>query len=123
MNSWLIRVLALMVFCCHDALSCPKRCTCHFSTKTTEVVCPDAGLSHFPGNGLPRNTTSLTIQFTNLSVLTSQDLKAIPLLEELHLPGNKLSSLQADLLKDVPNLHTIDLTGEFERIHSIWVSV
>ncbi len=112
MNSWLLHVLSVMVvFCCRDALSCPKLCTCHFSAKTTEVVCPDAGLSHFPGDGLPGNTTSLTIQFTNLSVLTSQHLTAIPLLEELHLPGNKLSSLPADLLKGLHYLHTIDLTG------------
>ncbi|XP_052442578.1 leucine-rich alpha-2-glycoprotein isoform X2 [Carassius gibelio] len=111
MRSWLQHALAVMVvLCCRDALSCPKRCTCHFSAKTTEVVCPDAGLSHFPGEGLPGNTTSLTIQFTNLSLLTSQHLTAIPLLEELHLPGNKLSSLPADLLKGLHHLHTIDLT-------------
>jgi len=113
MNSWLMHALSVMlVFCSRDAISCPKRCTCHFSAKSTEVVCPDAGLSHFPGDGLPGNTTSLTIQFTNLTVLTSQHLKAIPQLEELHLPGNKLSSLPADLLKDLHYLHTIDLTGE-----------
>uniref|UniRef100_A0A672QKD7 Si:dkey-90m5.4 n=1 Tax=Sinocyclocheilus grahami TaxID=75366 RepID=A0A672QKD7_SINGR len=79
------------------------RCTCHFSAKTTEAVCPEAEVSSFPRDGLPGNTTSLTIQFT-------QHLTAIPLLEELHLPGNKLSSLAADLLKGLHYLHTMDLT-------------
>ncbi|XP_016380969.1 leucine-rich alpha-2-glycoprotein-like [Sinocyclocheilus rhinocerous] len=102
-----------VVFCCRDALSCPMRCTCHFSAKTTEVVCPDADLSSFPGDGLPGNTTSLTIQFTNLNL----HLTAIPLLEELHLPGNKLSSSPADLLKGLHYLHTIDLTdNELQEI-------
>lgn len=92
MNSWLMHALTMTgVFCCRDALSCPTRCTCHFSAKTTEA---DARLSLFPGDGLPGNTTSLTIQFSNLSVLTAQHLTAVPLLEELHLPPNKLSSYQ-----------------------------
>uniref|UniRef100_A0A671NLQ3 LRRCT domain-containing protein n=1 Tax=Sinocyclocheilus anshuiensis TaxID=1608454 RepID=A0A671NLQ3_9TELE len=115
MNSWLMHALAMtVVFCCRDALSCPMRCTCHFSAKTTEVVCPDADLSSFPGDGLPGNTTSLTIH--NIT-WTAQHLTAIPLLEELHLPGNKLSSLAADLLKGLHYLHTIDLTdNELQEI-------
>uniref|UniRef100_A0A8C2CLV7 Si:dkey-90m5.4 n=1 Tax=Cyprinus carpio TaxID=7962 RepID=A0A8C2CLV7_CYPCA len=102
MNSWLMHALTMTgVFCCRDALSCPTRCTCHFSAKTTEA---DARLSLFPGDGLPGNTTSLTIQFSNLSVLTAQHLTAVPLLEELHLPPNKLSNLTGEYneLQEIP---------------------
>ncbi|TSN30214.1 Leucine-rich alpha-2-glycoprotein [Bagarius yarrelli] len=99
MESPSLLALALILwFCCYGALSCPVRCTCHFGTQSTETVCPDAALSHYPSNGLPGNTTSLNIQFTNLSSISAQELGATPLLQELHLPGNSLSSLPGDLL-------------------------
>ncbi|KAK3516763.1 hypothetical protein QTP70_022548, partial [Hemibagrus guttatus] len=98
-------------FRCYGSLSCPVRCTCHFGIRSTEAVCPDAELSHYPSEGLPGNTTTLTIQFTNLSSISAKELGATPLLQELHLPGNRLSSLPEDLLTGLYHLHTIDLTG------------
>ncbi|XP_058235031.1 leucine-rich alpha-2-glycoprotein [Hemibagrus wyckioides] len=112
MESRGLLALALIVwFRCYGALSCPVRCTCHFGIQSTEAVCPDADLSHYPNEGLPGNTTSLTIQFTNLSSVSAKELGATPLLQELHLPGNRLGSLQEDLLTGLYHLHTIDLTG------------
>ncbi|XP_026878443.1 leucine-rich alpha-2-glycoprotein [Electrophorus electricus] len=112
MDSRALLVFAV-IFClgCKGTFSCPKRCTCHFSNKTTEVVCPDVSLSRYPSDSLPGSATSLTIQFTNLSNVTAPDLRATPLLKELHLPGNRLRSLPADLLAGLTHLHTIDLTG------------
>ncbi|XP_026802653.3 leucine-rich alpha-2-glycoprotein [Pangasianodon hypophthalmus] len=112
MDSRGLLALALILwFRCHGALSCPVRCTCHFGIQSVEAVCPDAALSRYPSDGLPGNTTSLTIQFTNLSSVSAHELGATPLLQELHLPGNRLSSLPADLLTGLHHLHTIDLTG------------
>ncbi|KAL7872011.1 hypothetical protein SRHO_G00069940 [Serrasalmus rhombeus] len=112
MGSWFLLVLVIIVSTSYQgAFSCPQRCTCHFSSRTTEVVCPDASLTHFPSESLPGNTTSLTIQYTNLKNISTHELRATPLLQELHLPGNGLSSLPAEMLKGLPHLHTIDLTG------------
>ncbi|XP_017311159.1 leucine-rich alpha-2-glycoprotein isoform X2 [Ictalurus punctatus] len=112
MDSRGLLALALILwFRCYGALSCPVRCTCHFGIQSIEAVCPDAALSRYPSDGLPGNTTSLTIQFTNLSSVSAHELGATPLLQELHLPGNTLSSLPEDLLSGLYYLHTIDLTG------------
>lgn len=112
MGFWVLLVLTIITSSRdHCVFSCPQRCTCHFSSKSTEVVCPDASLSHFPNDSLPGNTTSLTIQYTNLASITTHELRATPLLQELHLPGNRLSTLPADMLMGLPHLHTIDLTG------------
>ncbi|KAI5090411.1 phospholipase A2 inhibitor [Silurus meridionalis] len=105
-------VLGLVVwFRVYGALSCPVRCTCHFGIESIEAVCPDAELSSYPAAGLPASTTSLTIQFTNLSSISAHDLGATPLLQELHLPGNRLSSLPENLFTGLNHLHTVDLTG------------
>ncbi|KAI4878260.1 hypothetical protein NFI96_011773, partial [Prochilodus magdalenae] len=112
MGFWFPLVLTIIISSSYQGVfSCPQRCTCHFSSKTVEVVCPDAALTHFPSESLPGNTTSLTIQYTNLQNITTHDLEATPFLQELHLPGNGLSSLPAEVLKGLPHLHTIDLTG------------
>ncbi|KAM9435606.1 uncharacterized protein Hap1MRO34_001716 isoform 2-T2 [Clarias gariepinus] len=107
----LLALAVMLSFRCHGALSCPVRCTCHFGLRSVEVVCPDAELSRYPSDSLPGNTTSLTIQFTNLSSVSAHELGVTPLLQELHLPGNGLSSLPEDLLTGLHHLHTIDLTG------------
>ncbi|XP_076873683.1 uncharacterized protein LOC143523225 [Brachyhypopomus gauderio] len=112
MDSLSLLVLGVVLcFSCYGAFSCPKRCTCHVGIDTTEVVCPDVSLSRYPSDSLPGSTTSLTIQFTSLDNITAYDLRATPLLQELHLPGNRLSSLPAHLLVGLQHLHTIDLTG------------
>ncbi|XP_047657257.1 leucine-rich alpha-2-glycoprotein isoform X1 [Tachysurus fulvidraco] len=107
----LLALALILLFRCYSALSCPVRCTCHFGVQSTETVCPDAELSRYPNEGLPGNSTTLTIQYTNLSSVSAKDLAATPLLQELHLPGNRLSSLPQDLLTGLHHLHTIDLTG------------
>uniref|UniRef100_A0A3Q2G916 LRRCT domain-containing protein n=1 Tax=Cyprinodon variegatus TaxID=28743 RepID=A0A3Q2G916_CYPVA len=71
---------------CHCAVSCPALCKCY--SERMEVVCSEVPLIEFPTEGLPENTTMLT----------------------LHLYGNKLQSLSSHLLRGVPQLHTLDLT-------------
>lgn len=65
---------------------------------------------------MPRNTTRLTIQYTNISTITEEDLRTTPLLKELHVSNNKLRNLSTDMLMGVPHLHTIDLTGRIKYL-------
>lgn len=111
MNPPYLLCIALVVFCWHGALSCPDLCICYFGEDSTEVICHNISISVFPANGMPRNTTRLTIQYTNISTITGEDLRTTPQLKELHLSNNKLTNLSTDMLIEVPHLHTIDLTG------------
>lgn len=87
--------------------SCPDLCSC----SGAKVVCSQSSLTHFPVDGLPSNTTRLSIQSTKLSNITAGHLSLVPLLNNLQLYHNNLSSLPSDLLKHVPYLNTLDLTG------------
>ncbi|CAL8315609.1 unnamed protein product [Lota lota] len=91
------------------ALACPPLCKCY--PRRAEVVCAEVPLTQFPSEGLPANTTLLTIQYTNISAISEHHLSAAPLLEGLHLYSNHLRSLSPDVLRGVPRLHTLDLTG------------
>lgn len=113
MNPPYLFCIALIIFCWHGALSCPDLCTCYFGEDSTEVICHNINISVFPANGMPRNTTRLTIQYTNISTITGEDLRTTPQLKELHLSNNKLTNLSTDMLIGVPHLHTIDLTGRY----------
>ncbi|XP_062412224.1 leucine-rich alpha-2-glycoprotein [Sardina pilchardus] len=103
--------IALGICCWYGALSCPDLCNCYFGQESTEVICNNIQISVFPANGMPRNTTRLTIQYTNITTITGEDLLATPLLKELHLSNNMIRNLSTDMLIGVPHLHTIDLTG------------
>uniref|UniRef100_A0A3Q0RS05 LRRCT domain-containing protein n=1 Tax=Amphilophus citrinellus TaxID=61819 RepID=A0A3Q0RS05_AMPCI len=94
---------------CHGALSCPTLCKCY--PRRNEVVCNEVPLTEFPSEGLPENTTLLTIQFTNITSISKEHLNAIPMLQGLHLYSNQLHSLPSHLLRGVPHLNTLDLTG------------
>lgn len=112
MNLWILLTFAALAECRHlkrGAHSCPDLCSCSFPP--SEVVCSQSSLTHFPVDGLPSNTTRLSIQSTNLSSITAGHLSVVPLLNNLQLYHNNLTSLPADLLKDVPHLNTLDLTG------------
>lgn len=52
----------------------------------------------------------VTIQYTNITSITEEDLSATPQLRELHLYSNHLRSLSSHLLRGVLQLHTLDLT-------------
>ncbi|XP_048841593.1 leucine-rich alpha-2-glycoprotein [Brienomyrus brachyistius] len=112
MDSWiLLTLMVLSSCCCYGSLSCPHVCTCHFSSNATEVACSNITFAVFPYDRLPSNTTSLFIEFTNLSSIFAHQLEAVPLLQELHLSGNQLRSLPEDFLQGLVHLHTLDLTG------------
>ncbi|KAM6991858.1 uncharacterized protein LKV04_007985 [Tautogolabrus adspersus] len=114
MMLWILLIFAALAeftYQTKGAHSCPDLCSCSFSLLGAEVECSQSSLLHFPEDGLPSNTTTLSIQSTNLSSITARHLRAVPLLKHLQLYYTNLTSLPADLLKDVPYLNKLDLTG------------
>ncbi|XP_075939726.1 uncharacterized protein LOC142941620 [Anarhichas minor] len=109
MRSWCGLAFLFLAYCWHGALSCPPLCKCYH--RRAEVVCNEVPLTEYPSEGLSKNTTLLTIQFTNITSISEQQLNATPLLQGLHLYSNHLQSLSAHLLRGVPCLNTLDLTG------------
>ncbi|XP_053301748.1 leucine-rich alpha-2-glycoprotein [Pleuronectes platessa] len=106
MNLWLLLSVAVLAECRY---SCPDLCSC--SLRPSEVICSRSSLTHFPVEGLSNITVRLSIQSTGLAHVTARHLSVVPLLNELQLYHNNLTSLPSDLLKGVPLLNTLDLTG------------
>lgn len=109
MKAWSTFAVLWLTYFCHDTLSCPTLCKCY--PKRGEVVCSEVPLTEYPSEGLPEDTTMLTIQLTNITSVSEQHLNATPLLQELHLFSNQLQSLSPHLLRGVSKLDTLDLTG------------
>lgn len=109
MNAWHALAFLWLAYFCHGTLSCPALCKCY--PRRAEVVCNEVPLTEYPSEGLPKNTTMLTIQFTNITSISEHHLNTTPLLQELHLYSNHLQSLSSHLLRGVPQLNTLDLTG------------
>ncbi|XP_078131532.1 uncharacterized protein LOC144533840 [Sander vitreus] len=108
MNLWMLLTFTALAECAH---SCPDLCSCSFPSSGAEVVCSQSSLTHLPVDGLPSNTTRLSVQSTKLSSITASHLSAVPLLNNLQLYHNNLTSLPSDLLKEVPHMNMLDVTG------------
>ncbi|KAM8831440.1 uncharacterized protein AB9W97_003027 [Spinachia spinachia] len=108
MTSWCALALLFLVHLCRGAVSCPPLCKCY--QRRAEVVCNEVPLSEYPSEGLSKDTTLLTIQSTNITSISEEQLNATPLLQGLHMYSNHLQSLSAHLLRGVPHLDTLDLT-------------
>ncbi|KAK0133752.1 Leucine-rich alpha-2-glycoprotein [Merluccius polli] len=104
-----LALLCLTLLGPRSTLACPALCKCY--PRRAEVVCSEVPLTEFPSEGLPANTTMLTIQYTNITTVSKHHLSATPLLEGLHLYNNHLRSLPPNVLRGVPRLLTLDLTG------------
>ncbi|KAM9778593.1 phospholipase A2 inhibitor beta-like [Syngnathus typhle] len=102
-------VIVYLAYFGHTASGCPSLCKCY--PRRAEVVCNEVPMTVFPSEGLPKNTSILTIQFTNISSISEQDLNAVPQLKQLHLFSNHLKNLSSHLLRGLPLLTTLDLTG------------
>ncbi|XP_045916628.1 leucine-rich alpha-2-glycoprotein-like [Micropterus dolomieu] len=109
MKPWCALAFLWLAYFCHGTLSCPALCKCYI--RRAEVVCNEVPLTEYPSEGLPKNTTMLTIQYTNITSISEQQVSATPLLQELHLYSNHLQSLSSHLLRGVPHVSTLDLTG------------
>lgn len=108
MKSWCVLAFLWFTCVCRGSPSCPPQCKCF--SRTAEVVCNEVALTEFPSESLQKNTTMVTIQYTNISSITEDHLSATPQLRELHLYNNQLRNLSSHLLRGVPRLHTLDLT-------------
>lgn len=109
MRTWCALAFLCLAYFSRGTLSCPALCKCY--QRRAEVVCNEVPLTEYPSEGLPENTTILTIQFTNITSISELHLNATPLLQELHLYGNHLQSVPSDVFRGVPHLNTLDFTG------------
>lgn len=105
---WVALILTVVA---RRSSSCPALCSCSFSPSGAEVECSRVSLTHFPEHDIPSNATRLSIQSTDLGIVTARHLSSVPLLTNLQLYHTNLTSLPSDLLEYLPRLHTLDLTG------------
>lgn len=108
MKSWCVLAFLWCTCVCRGSPSCPPQCKCF--SRRAEVVCHEVALTEFPSESLQENTTMVTVQYTNISSITEDHLRAVPQLQELHLNNNRLKNLSSQFLRGVPRLHTLDLT-------------
>lgn len=86
----------------------PNACLLFQSDNGSSIYChPPAK----PIRYLPADTIYLAVEFFNLTQLPADTLQGASKLEELHLSGNRLENLSAELLLPVPGLKVLDLTG------------
>ncbi|KAM9840241.1 uncharacterized protein ACBR49_015637 [Aulostomus maculatus] len=114
MNLWLLLTFFALAQCRHQkkgAHSCPDLCSCSSTPSGEEVMCSDISMTYFPADNLPRGTTRLSIQSTNLSTIVASHLSGVPFLVNLQLYHNRLTSVPSDLLRNVTHLNLLDLTG------------
>lgn len=109
MNLWLLLLFSPLAQC-SGVCSCPDLCSCSCrSAAGADVVC--SSVPFFPVGPFPPNTTRLSVQSSNLSSVASAHLSALPLLNDLQLYHTGLGVLPSDLLRVVPHLNMLDLTG------------
>ncbi len=113
MYSYYFLTLAVLLSCFADtkSVSHPGQCRLVFRSDEVQVICVYVNFKRLPSKAFPGNTTDLSVCFSNLSSLTSDDLKILSHLKQLSLIRNQLRTLPADLLLGLSNLHVLDLTG------------
>ncbi|XP_051732150.1 leucine-rich alpha-2-glycoprotein-like [Ctenopharyngodon idella] len=113
MNSYYFLTVAgvLSCFVAGGGVSHQGKCRRVLRSDEVRVICLYANFTQLPSKDFPGNTTDLNVRFSNLSSITSDDLKIFSQLRQLSLIRNQLRTLPADLLKGLSNLHILDLTG------------
>ncbi|XP_077367381.1 uncharacterized protein LOC144010783 [Festucalex cinctus] len=105
MNLRLLLTFCALSNCCVRA--CPRQCSC----SGAEVECADVStMTLFPVDGLPPNTTVLSIRSTQISSLEARHFNAVPFLNRLQVYASKLDKLPSDLLRNASRLNSLDLT-------------
>lgn len=114
MYSYYFLTLAVLHSCfvCAQSVSHPGKCKLVFSSDEVRVICDSVTFKQLPSKDFPDNTTDLTVNLSNLSSITSDDLKILSHLSRLSLTRNQLRTLPADLLLGLSNLQVLDLTGK-----------
>ncbi|XP_056301276.1 leucine-rich alpha-2-glycoprotein-like [Danio aesculapii] len=87
------------------------KCRQVFGNDEVRVICLHVNFKRLPSKVFPGNTTDLRVHFSNLSSISSDDLKIFSQLRHLSLTRNQLQTLPADLLEGLCNLYVLDLTG------------
>uniref|UniRef100_A0A672P4L0 LRRCT domain-containing protein n=1 Tax=Sinocyclocheilus grahami TaxID=75366 RepID=A0A672P4L0_SINGR len=122
----MLKIYALLKTVLHSCLaykqsvSHPGKCRLVFRSDEVQVICASVNFKQLPSKDFPGNTTDLSVRFSNLSSITSDDLKILSHLRQLSLIRNQLRTLPADLLLGLSNLHALYL--ENNRLKSLAAS-
>lgn len=113
MYSYYFLTLAVLLRCFAytQSVSHPGKCRLVFRSDEVQVICVSVNFKQLPSKAFPGNTKDLSVRFSNLSSITSDDLKILSHLRQLSLIRNQLRTLPADLLLGLSNLQVLDLTG------------
>ncbi|XP_073673064.1 uncharacterized protein [Garra rufa] len=115
MHSYYFITLAVLhsCFAYAQSVSHPGKYRPVFGSDEVQVICDSVNFKTLPNKGFPGNTTDLIVYLSNLSSITSDDLKILSHdhLSRLSLTRNQLRTLPADLLLGLSNLQVLDLTG------------
>lgn len=118
---FLTLAVLLSCFAYTESVSHPGQCRLVFSSDEVQVICVSVNFKQLPSKAFPGNTTDLSFRFSNLSSMTSDDLKILSHLRQLSLIRNQLRTLPADLLLGLSNLHVLDLTGNEFSVYLVTV--
>uniref|UniRef100_A0A8C2EBF7 Leucine-rich alpha-2-glycoprotein n=1 Tax=Cyprinus carpio TaxID=7962 RepID=A0A8C2EBF7_CYPCA len=113
MDSYYFLILAVLhsCFAYAQSVSHPGKCRHVFRSDDVQVICASVNFKQLPSKAFPGNTTDLSVHSSNLSSITSDDLKILSHLRQLSLIRNQLRTLPPDLLFGLSNLRVLDLTG------------
>ncbi|XP_038632683.1 leucine-rich repeat and immunoglobulin-like domain-containing nogo receptor-interacting protein 3 isoform X2 [Scyliorhinus canicula] len=100
--------LTLMALIARSTVSCPARCEC--AAQIRSVVCHRKRLTAIP-EGIPIETEILDLSKNRLRCISSGDLAAFPLLEEVDLSENILTNVEPGAFSNLFSLRTLQLRG------------
>uniref|UniRef100_W5NMW7 Trophoblast glycoprotein n=2 Tax=Lepisosteus oculatus TaxID=7918 RepID=W5NMW7_LEPOC len=107
----LVVFLHVLVITSSQANTCPEKCVCSISERTTIAKCVNNGLSAIP-YPLPANVKTLFITGNNISHLTGDSFQqTLEQLTYLNLSGNKIEQIDPKVFTNMPRLGQLDLSN------------
>uniref|UniRef100_A0A158R4Z9 EGF-like domain-containing protein n=1 Tax=Syphacia muris TaxID=451379 RepID=A0A158R4Z9_9BILA len=85
--------------CADNGNYCPVNCRC----QDTEVKCERKGLKEFP-NGIPTDTTYLSLAHNQISIIPKQELNRLRSLTKLDLSDNNLAVIESGTFSNLSHL-------------------
>lgn len=92
MDSYYFLILAVLhsCFAYAQSVSHPGKCRHVFRSDEVQVICASVNFKQLPSKAFPGNTTDLSVHSSNLSSITSDDLRILSHLRQLSLISNQL---------------------------------
>ncbi|XP_078265993.1 uncharacterized protein LOC144599135 isoform X2 [Rhinoraja longicauda] len=111
----MLKIAVVLILSCvsfsSSLIVCPNHCSCYSSGIITSVTCVSVESFVKVPKFIPAQTTTMSIEFTNINALTDQDLLGLFRLQELLLSSNRLANISSGALKDLHHLKILDLSN------------